>query len=83
MYCQKKNKRSNMFSVKRGLHRPLEPEPVEGGEYEDDDDEPVVQIVKPKRVKNRLPGENLLRQLHRDRQRARIDEKLSAMVAKG
>lgn len=71
------NNKPNMFRVKRSIQKPIEAPPMSDEEYEED--EPAPQIVRPKRIKNRLPGEKLLRQLHRDRQQSRINEKLAAM----
>lgn len=73
-----------MFSVRR--QAAAQPEPakhvqiIEPDEYEDDFDADPVQMVKPKRTKkSALPGERLLRQIHRDRLRERLDEKLSKL----
>jgi hypothetical protein len=45
-----------------------------GEGYEDEEDEPVV--IRPERVKKRLPGVKLLKQLARERERER---KIDAM----
>ena len=78
MFRRGGNNKPNMFRVKRSIQKPIEPPPMSYEEYEDDEPAPP-QIVRPKRVKNRLPGEKLLRQLHRGRQQSRISEKLAAM----
>ena len=72
MYRNKK--RNTLFKVKREVLREPEPEPEPPSpkatsrcnlRYEDEEEEPV--IVEPKKVKHRLPGIKLLRQLHKQR----------------
>ena len=68
MYCQKQpTNQSNLFHVVReqkvSRQEPEEVELFDKVKSFGDEDEPI--IVKPKRVKQRLPGVKLLRQLHR------------------
>lgn len=67
------------FSVRREIILPTpEPEPMEGGGYDDEyEEEPVV--IRPTRSKRRrLPGQKLLKQLHRQR----VKEREAARAAK-
>ena len=73
----KRQKKGNMFAVKRTIVQ-CEPEPEPEPEEEYDDTASIV-IRQPKRAKNRLPGEKLLRDLHRQRLRSRIEERLAQM----
>lgn len=51
-----------------------------GAGYEEDEDEPVV--IRPERVKKRLPGVRLLKQLAREREREREEKELEANIKK-
>lgn len=81
----KTHRRSNMFAVRCQAAPPPEPakhvQIIEPDEYEGDyDDAPPVQMIQPKKTKKKaLPGERLLRQIHRDRLRERLDEKLATL----
>ena len=70
-------RRKNMFSVRSVVRE----EPKDTMTYEDSDSEgePTVAIPK-KKKKNVLPGERLLRQLHRERVKASIDERLKKLM---
>ena len=74
MFTSKRS--TNMYAV-RAIVRAPEPEP----DYVDEsyEDEPVV-IKKRKKKNKRLPGERLLKQLYRERQRESIKQRLKEIT---
>ena len=78
----KSKSRGNMFTVRKRFIPEPEPEPMVGG-YEDEEvgqDEP--EVIRPERshqAKKRLPGEKLLRELHKARAREQLIARLEAM----
>ena len=53
----------NMFSTRHEIVPEDEPDEIGCDPISDDDDQPV--IIRPKKKSKRLPGERLLKQLHR------------------
>ena len=71
MYCNQTQNNCGIFGVKREVVTrtpdPIEQKGDENWAHDTDDYEPGVPepaMVKPKRVKHRLPGVRLLRQIH-------------------
>ena len=79
----KSKSHGNMFTVRKRFIP--EPEPTVGG-YEDEEVEEVVEdepeVIRPQRsaqAKKRLPGEKLLRDLHKARTREQLIARLEEM----
>ena len=79
----KSKSRGNMFTVRKRFIPEPEPEPTHIGGYEDEEveqDEP--EVIRPERsaqAKKRLPGEKLLRDLHKARTREQLIARLEEM----
>lgn len=84
MFGKRKPKKS-MFAVRAVSNMPA-PAPmknvqiVEPDEDFEDEYAPPVRMVAPKKAqKKALPGERLLRQIHRDRAKERLEESMAAL----
>lgn len=84
MFGKRKPKKS-MFAVLAVSSTPT-PTPVKnvqlvepGDDYEDEYAPPVRMVAPKKAQKKALPGERLLRQIHRDRAKERLAESMAAL----